>query len=116
MSAATELLEATGTAARNGTALPAVKHYHRSRDRKRLRDNAAEAIAQSADRLELEASEVRARGDKSLALSLMKQAETLHAQARRIAQQATRRRRTQREKAQRQQRSPHRPNPNWWDN
>lgn len=122
MSAAIELLEATGTAVRNAAALPAVKHYHRKRDRKRLRDNAAEAIAQSADLLEQQAGEVRTRGDKALALSMMKQAEKLHAQARRIEQQASRRRRTQREKAHRQHeqhaspRSPQRPNPNWWDN
>lgn len=49
--------------------------------RKPLRDSAAEAIAQAADRLEAEADRVRAT-DKALALRMKREAEKLHARAR----------------------------------
>lgn len=58
----------------HGSSMPVSDQQHRTRHR--LSTPAAEQIAQSADRIEAQAAEVR-RGDKRLALKLLKEATRL---------------------------------------
>lgn len=96
MSASRELLEAVGTAARDNAELPATKRYAtRTTPRKRRRDNLAEEIAQSADRLRAAADEVRPR-EEQLALQLKQEAQRLYAHAHWAEKQAKRRAREKR--------------------
>lgn len=89
--------------------------------RKRLRDNAAEGVAQSGDRLKALAARIRPH-DKLTALPIQREAEKLHDWARWIEKQAIKRLGERRDAARHAKRSiqplitPTKPEPKeWWE-